>query len=269
MDDFNGDGDRRGGAGRGRGARSSSRRGGSQHVDAFHDELDSAISQRSSRAGLGSASRQQQSGGQFNRHKQSLNASGGRVPKFLADIVAASSESVRRQLPTSLVDGMTRAAEEEDDQADAGDEEARQRRDIRTARAMEQRLKEDGTDRPVGEDELPSIANLADYERHTAELTQLLGRAPPQQQAASSGEEQPPEKKEAESDLPYRRRQRLEDERADELERSTGQHVFRKSKSRMTTSAEQSAQPAHKRAKTANAAGSVSGSKLSFDDGDV
>ena len=258
----------RSGAGRGAAGRKDS-----QHVDAFDDDSDAAISQRSSRAGLGSATRQQQqSGGKFNRHTQHLNASGGRVPKFLADIVAASSQAVRRQLPTSIVDGLARADDEDDDRAADGDEEAKQRRDSRIAREMELRQKEEGSERPVREDELPVIANLPDYAQHTAELTELLGRAPTlQQQPVVAVEEESAERKEADSEAQAgSRRQRLEDVRADEVERATGQHVFRKSKVRAAVSAEQSTQPASKKTKTAAAAGKTSSSsKLSFDEEDV
>ena len=240
------------------------RRSGSSHVDTFYDESDSAISQRSSRAGLGSATRQQhqqQSGGQFNRHTQHLSAQGGRVPKFLVDIVAASSQSVRRQLPASLVEGLARTDADDDDRADAGDEKAKLRRDSRIAREMELRKEEEGNDRPIREDELPAIANLTDYAHQSAELTELLGRAPPQQQAALAEGKEKVEGAEAESDLPAGRQQRSEDARADEMERATGQHVFRKSKARAATSAEQSTQPASKKSRTA--------SKLSFDEEDV
>ena len=240
----------------------------SRSVDAFYNESDSAISQRSSRAGLGSASRQQpqqQSGGRFNRHTQHLSAQGGRVPKFLADIVAASSQSVRRQLPTSIVEGLARADEDDDDRAEAGDDEAKQRRDGRTAREMELRQKEEGSERSVREDELPAIVNLTDFAHQTAELTELLGRAPVLQTVAPVEDPQV-ERKDSDSDLPVGRRQRLDDARADELERTTGQHVFRKSKARAAAPAEQSTQPASKKTKTA---GRVISSKLSFDEDDV
>lgn len=260
---------RRGQGGSARGGRGR----GSSHVDPFHDESDTTISQRSSRAGLGSSSRQQQhqppsqqqqqADGKFRRHTQQLNAQAGRVPKFLADIVAASSQSVRRQLPTSIVDGLARADDEEDDRAEAGNSEAQQRRDGRIAREMEQREKDQGSDRPVRQDELPAIANLAEYAHQTAELTELLGTAPPLQQAGSAEEEQKAEKAEAESDLPAGRRGRLEDVRADDVERATGQHAFRKSRTRAVTTAQPATQPASKKAKTASA------SKLSFDEDDV
>ena len=250
---------RRGGGDRGRGG--GSRRGGTSHVDSFYDESSADVSQRSSRGGVGSSVRQQQSTGQFNRHTQNLSAQGGRVPKFLADIVAASSQSVRRQLPASLVDGLARADEDEDDRAEAGDDEAKQRRDSRIAHEMELREKEEGSDRPVREDELPAIANLTDYAHQSAELTELLGRAPILQQVVPAEGEEKAERAEAESMLSAGRRARLEDVRADEVERATGQHVFRKSKVRSAASAEQSMQPASKKSKSV--------SKLSFDEDDV
>ena len=130
-------------------------------------ETDAAISDRSSRAGLGSSARAPSA---FHKHRDTLTLH-GHVPAFLQSVIA-SNPALLRQLPPSIANSVQRPGHGSDDE---DDDEAAAKRAARERAEWEKRAGEEGEERPVQVDELPVVVNLDAFKGEEAAVSALLG----------------------------------------------------------------------------------------------